>query len=526
MGTAAILSTVALVIYLTLATYVLSRDVGAALNRVFSLVCLSLAMWSLGYAIAHQAGPQDAELYWAGYAISAVGWTNCASFLVHFFLLVTRNRWARRWWAIVLVYAPGAFFLVSNFVGHFMVREIRMTSLGWVEVVAESPYVWAFATYSQSFLVFGIAVCWRWGRRSRVPRERRQATLMVSTGIAVLAAISLFELVLPSTGLLHLPVLSPVFVLVWIVGIAVGMVKYQLMTVTPATAADEILRTMIDALVICDPDRKILTVNEAACALLGARAPELVDRPLGDVIPEIARVGERDLIAALEQAPIRNRDCVFENAAGTRIPLSMSATLIRDRDGVTAGAVAVLRDITEIKQAQDNLQHLAHHDTLTGLANRLLITDRLEQAIARAVRYKHIVGVMLLDLDRFKRVNDTHGHALGDMLLRAVAGRLSSAIRSTDSVGRLGGDEFVVVLPDLGSPQDAVSVALRILDGFRNGVTVDERALDVAPSIGIAMFPEDGRDLEALLKSADAAMYRAKAAGGNGYRFASEKGAA
>ncbi|MGH8633923.1 MAG: sensor domain-containing protein, partial [Burkholderiales bacterium] len=181
--------------------------------------------------------------------------------------------------------------------------------------------------------------------------------------------------------------------------------------------------------------------------------------------------------------------------------------------------LTLVNDITERKLAEERLLHLAHYDVLTSLPNRVLFYDRLKQALAQARRNEWITGVMFIDLDRFKNVNDTLGHAVGDKLLQLVSERLIRSVRTGDTVGRLGGDEFAIVLLNLSSPQDANLVAQKIMVSFKEPFKLAGDELYVTASIGITLYPDDSADQETLIKNADAAMYRAKDVGRNSYRF-------
>jgi diguanylate cyclase (GGDEF)-like protein/PAS domain S-box-containing protein len=180
-------------------------------------------------------------------------------------------------------------------------------------------------------------------------------------------------------------------------------------------------------------------------------------------------------------------------------------------------------EVFERMQAEQRIWHVAHHDSLTGLPNRTLLHDRLQQALAQGLRGRHRVAVMFLDLDRFKSVNDTLGHAIGDELLKHVADRLRGVVRAVDTVSRLGGDEFVIVLHEMSSPDDVVQVAEKILGALAPAVSIDGHQLRATTSIGISMFPDDGDEVFSLMKSADTAMYHAKAAGRNNFQFFASK---
>ncbi len=179
------------------------------------------------------------------------------------------------------------------------------------------------------------------------------------------------------------------------------------------------------------------------------------------------------------------------------------------------GSIAILYDITERKTAEEAIWHQAYHDSLTGLPNRILFKDRLNTALAQATRESHKLAVMFLDLDRFKNINDTLGHASGDKFLQSIAIRLTKCIRSSDTVARLGGDEFTLLLPHIHSEEDAFKIAQKIIDNFKEPWIVGGHEFYISPSIGISTFPNDGEDAETLMKHADTAMYRAKEQGNN-----------
>ncbi|RZA34464.1 MAG: EAL domain-containing protein, partial [Lysobacteraceae bacterium] len=201
---------------------------------------------------------------------------------------------------------------------------------------------------------------------------------------------------------------------------------------------------------------------------------------------------------------------------------------VAERTAELAGANALLQEeINERRQAEARVHHMAYHDSLTGLPNRALLSDRLECALRAAQRNYRQDGkgsqgrlaLMFLDLDRFKTINDSLGHATGDQLLREVARRLCTAVRDSDTVARLGGDEFVVLLPDVGGAQDCALVGDKIIEALATPFPLEGHSLHITPSIGICLCPDDGGDVETLMRHADAAMYHAKALGRNNYQF-------
>ena len=204
---------------------------------------------------------------------------------------------------------------------------------------------------------------------------------------------------------------------------------------------------------------------------------------------------------------------------GDVYPKWLSIDAMRDADGRVTHYVGVSSDISRFKQSERDLERLAHYDALTGLPNRILFRDRLQQAIAMAQRQGTTAALLFLDLDGFKGINTTYGHRTGDALLAALAERLGACVRGSDTVARFGGDEFAVVLPSLTDSSAAAVVARKIRDGLTTPFVADGHQIAVTTSIGIALFPQDGDDIDDSLEYADTAMYQAKEQGRNGYRF-------
>jgi len=279
-----------------------------------------------------------------------------------------------------------------------------------------------------------------------------------------------------------------------------------------------------DAILSRNLERTILTWNAAAGRLFGWSAEEAIGNSISIIVPP-ERLGEnaryREMVHRGEPVPMYDTERLTKD--GRRIPVSMSQSPIKDADGRITGVSLIFRDITERKEAEEKIRHLAHYDGLTGLPNRELFYDRLGQTIAYARRDQHAVGLLYLDLDGFKAVNDAFGHDAGDDLLKAIAERMRWCLRESDTIARVGGDEFVVILPKDPRREDCVVVAEKLLEVFSTPFLLDraQREAVVRASIGVAAFPSDAEDTETLIKAADSAMYYAKQAG-NRYRFYDE----
>ncbi|MCW8905788.1 MAG: EAL domain-containing protein, partial [Sedimenticola sp.] len=279
-----------------------------------------------------------------------------------------------------------------------------------------------------------------------------------------------------------------------------------------------------EGVMITDVDGTILETNRACSDILGYTREELAG-----VNPSLFSSGRhdksyfRDMWHALAQTGRWRGEIWNRRKNGELFPEWLTISSVKDSCGKTSHYVGVFTDISQIKQSQEQLEHLGHHDSLTDLPNRLLLNERLEQAIRHAERHQTLLAVIFLDLDNFKHINDSLGHPVGDQLLQAVAGRLLDTIRQDDTVARIGGDEFVLLLEDIGPPEHAGLAAQKLARAFADPFQLQDHTIRVTASMGICISPEDGRDPATLLRNADSAMYRAKEEGRNTYQFYTEE---
>jgi diguanylate cyclase (GGDEF)-like protein/PAS domain S-box-containing protein len=267
------------------------------------------------------------------------------------------------------------------------------------------------------------------------------------------------------------------------------------------------------------PDGRFLYVNHAWQQVMGYSIADLSTRALTDILHEESRtpcLQEMERVMDGEKVTAVEKRLVASDGREVTVEGSLTCGF---KDGSPVAIWGICRDITERQQAQERLHHLAHHDSLTGLPNRILLTDRLLQAKALAHRLKQLVAVLFLDLDRFKIINDTLGHEVGDRLLQAVARRLKGCVREVDTVARIGGDEFVTVLVNIHEAGDAERIARKIIKSLSQPYQIDTHELFVTASIGISIYPADSEQGESLLKKADIAMFAAKGQGRNNFQF-------
>ncbi len=276
----------------------------------------------------------------------------------------------------------------------------------------------------------------------------------------------------------------------------------------------------LEGVMVTDARARILAINKAFTRITGFSEADALGNN-----PRLLKSGQhdkdfyRDLWATLEESGQWQGEILNRRKNGEVFPAGQTIKGVHNERGELTHYVAILSDITGIKQSQQKLDFLAHHDALTGLPNRLLFNARLSHALAHARRVGGQAAVLFLDLDGFKNVNDSLGHGVGDQLLCRVAERLKRELRDEDTIARLGGDEFAVLVDDVRHTEDAGRVAEKLRSAFEQNFHVDGHELFLSASIGISLYPEDGRDVVALVSNADAAMYRAKEHGRDNYQY-------
>jgi diguanylate cyclase (GGDEF)-like protein/PAS domain S-box-containing protein len=280
-----------------------------------------------------------------------------------------------------------------------------------------------------------------------------------------------------------------------------------------------------DAVVCTDISGNITFLNLVAEKMTGWAWEEAVGRPMDDVfriqdaLTRETTPNPMDVAVGLNRTVHLPANCILIRRDGFETPIEDSVAPIHDREGKATGAVIVFRDVSAARAMAEQMTHSAQHDFLTGLPNRMLLNDRVNQAIVLAPRHNKKVAVLFLDLDGFKHINDSLGHPIGDKLLQSIAKRLVGCVRNSDTVSRQGGDEFVVLLSEMEQQEDAAISAIRVLEAVAEAHSIDHHDLHLTASIGVSVYPDDGLDAETLIKNADTAMYQAKENGRQSYQF-------
>jgi len=286
-------------------------------------------------------------------------------------------------------------------------------------------------------------------------------------------------------------------------------------------ASEERYRTLFegsrDAIYITIRDGTFVDANQSALDLFGYTREEMITLNARQLYVNPTDV--RTFQKAIEQNGfVRDYEVLLRRKDGTEMPCLLTANVRDANDGSILGYEGIIRDITDRKRTEEELAYMATHDPLTGLPNRMLCNDRLTMALAHAHRNKKKLAVMMLDLDRFKEINDTMGHNVGDQLLQAVGNRLKELLRDSDTVARIGGDEFIIVLPEIARIENAILIAQRVLEIMQKPFVFDSYKVHITFSIGVAIYPDNGEDISTIVKNADIAMYHAKKQGRDNYQ--------
>lgn len=346
---------------------------------------------------------------------------------------------------------------------------------------------------------------------------RREVTLWAAIlcAVLVLAAIPAHHAVAEETHEIVLGRLSNLFSIFIAASLAMMRLRSERELRRVRRWAMTTLGSLAESVISVDPRGSVVFVNSAAERMLGRPREQLLFRPLGDVfiVRDAAGAPRPPIVELAELGIADSREALLFALGGRRIPIEYSRAAIATPGEPSMGDVIVFRDISARKEHEEAIRKLAYRDDLTGLPNRISLLDRFQLELAHARRGRTGLGVMYLDLDGFKSVNDIHGHEAGDHVLKVTARRLASTLRAGDTVARLGGDEFVLLLPAVSSVDEARRVGEKLVAAIEQPIEWPGSELNVSASIGLALYPLDGDEPETLLRRADKAMYRAKSAG-------------
>ena len=476
------------------------RRRGSPGRNSLCVAMLATAAWSFAYALELAAPNTGDRELWG--ALKYVGITILPAAWLMFALQYTgRVGRPSRWFLGALAIEPVIVVTLLAVPGtRHLIRSYPPGPPQRIPTASAGALYWPHVIYSNALVLTASAILLVTVMRVSRLYWRQSITLLVAICLPLIGnALADFN----APPFQHLdPSPLATSVAAWV--LVLGVLRYRLLDLRPV-ARTHVVETMRDAVLVADAHGHVVDLNPAAVQLLGRRVVELVGRPVAALLSDLAH-------------PIGFPDPgVYDMQVGSserKRDVELAVTPLEDARGATAGRVLVFRDVTERRELELELRRLASTDRLTGLPNRALFNDRLERALLMAKRRDTPVAVLFLDLDRFKIINDSLGHEIGDEVLRAVAQRLRRCLRAEDTLARLGGDEFAILLPEMANRRDIHLVTDKCLAALTAPELIGGHELTVNASIGVAVSPQDGADVQHLLRSADAAMYRAKARGG------------
>jgi diguanylate cyclase (GGDEF)-like protein/PAS domain S-box-containing protein len=482
---------------------------------------------------------------------ATICWSLMYCLMLHFALvLAEKDRFFSKPWYIALFYLPAVISIYLFYIYHPILEH----------QIVRLPYGWSYANltgngrlldiylplYASSYILAGVLLVLDWGKHSPLKREKKQAKIIAGTVIVVFLFSSLLDVILPVLGKPIVPSLTVSLIVIPIYGVWYSIKRYRLMNLSPQNVAADVLKTMKEGLVITDRNNRIRDINDGACLMLGYSREDLISKQMDCILTNYF-----DIPDGIHEVMLRRKD-------GQMLDVSLSSSTLLDEWNEPYGTVLIFQDVSEKKRIQKELlasydeleqkvlertrelnaanqdlkneiesraamereiRKLAYYDHLTGLSNKKMFIDYVNGVIAKSQGKKLSMAVLYLDLDSFKMINDTLGHAQGDKLLKMVSERLVSVIRRSDPIARIGGDEFLILVQNRADESSATIIASRLNKAFRQQFVLDGNEVHITVSIGIALYPVDGEDAETLIKNADIAMYTAKEKGKNKYEL-------
>ncbi len=525
------------------------NDFNKKSNKIFFVMCLDLSFWALMDMLMSAVTDAGTATLFRRYAVFF--WGTFYSILLHFIIVLTKKeRLLNKPWAVLILYSPAAFSIyLYFFLKPVTSVDIVRLSSGWAFL---NPIgyglLWDnfFNLYYVSYVITSILLLWIWSKNTKLKREKKQSRIIMTALIIVMIMGSITDVILPQLVITLVPPLAIIFILLPIGSIWYSIRKYKLMNLNPDNLLLDVFKIMNEGLIIVSQEGIIQEVNKGALKLLGYDKKQLKDQPVEDIF-----IKEFD-ISELNDNSTFELDLLSKN--NEAIPALFSSSVLKDEFGDKYGYACIFQDLSEYKQIQNKLKeaydeleirvqnrtqelrnancdlkneitarismeekirNLAFYDHLTGLPNRRLFNDRLDNNILNYAVKEKTLAIMFLDLDSFKMINDTMGHARGDELLKQVAKRLTDALRKSDTVARVGGDEFFILVDNISGEEEINKISDKILNIFKQPFQFGNDEIYITTSIGIVLYPIDGKDSETLIKNADIAMYRAKENGKN-----------
>jgi len=505
-------------------------------NRCFFAIAIAIGFWSVGLAFSNIA--PDVATCEICRRIAAVGWGTIFACILHFFLVLTgKNNLLKKWWFYFLLYLPALICLLAYAIPSGLIPKpynLQHTEFGWVNVSTIADYTiwdWIFNAYYIGYSVTGIFLISQWGKKSSEPNIKMQS-LIISWSYLIALILATITDILLGNFYATLPQMAPVALLIPILGIYHAIEKYGLIVSEPATKRTNHIRIMISVtLYVVFTFMQVISSRSNSMVIIGGLSNIAFQGIITQIhlfisIYLVLMEGRPGYLTALllDAWSILNLSSfMIRQKTPQQLPGFISylgilfiLRLISSYQRRTAAYIEEInRQKKNLEESEKKLYRMAYFDSLTGLHNREWFVEYLNKSIHAAQRRLSLIGVIFIDLDSFKSINDTMGHSFGDYALKLLSSRLSSCIREEDAIARFSGDEFLIMVSDLKNLEDLHKITDRIMKVFHAPVALQDIEYFITASVGVAVFPEDGLNAETLIKNAEIAMYSAKNKGRN-----------
>ena len=516
-----------------IAILVLQNNHKAHANRCFFALIASVVVWSAGLALATPASDAETSEIWR--RVSALGWGAFYGIVLHFILIITgRRKLLNKWWFYILLYFPAAITILSFAIPsgiNPMPYQLHRTEFGWSNIAVNNIWDFIFYIYYISYIITSLVLVLRWGQKSSDKNIKTQSRIIFFSFVSTFVLASITD-VLMSAWAVKLPQMAPIIMLIPITAIYYAITKYGFIVSEPITNKAKYLNIIICIILyigltfllslLSRENVTIKKMNIEPAALRGIIANLQMFISVYLVIKE-DKPGYVAAILLNSFVTILAIIHAILNASTGPIPGIMSylgvflviVLIIGYKRRTSLHIEKIEEQSKSLKESEKKLHHMAFYDSLTGLPNKALFINRLDQAIFTAQRNASLIGVIYIDLDTFKSVNDTMGHTAGDLVLIKIAERLSSCLRKEDTISRFAGDEFLIQIVNIKKVEDLYKISDKILNTFKSVINVGNNEFFITPSMGVSVYPVDGENSETLIKNADIAMYAAKSNGKN-----------
>ena len=524
MNLLSLITTFAAFSFIFMAYQILHLNPREPLNRLSAIVDLCFAIWAMSFAFMFSAATADQAFFWN--KIGSIGYIMFGVFALQFFVtLAGESKAMNRPGILIIIYALPAILLIRNFADTVAAAGMTPSLVGWGWTYLsnyQSVWFWLYVVYLTSYFAIAFVIAARWARKTRRIRLNRQVRfLILSVGIMLLFGLAT-DLILP-VFTPFLPPLCILLLLIWGYSSRYVIRIFKFVSLIDAATPELILRTVTNPILMTDSKGIIKSCNQACIELLKFSSEQIIDRPFSDFYQSGAYDHSRVSLLMREKT-LRNVGIDLVDANGQVIHTLTTLSVAENKPFGIVGIVASIHDVSHMKLSElalslnnekyrklsEHLVRIANYDELTKLPNRRMFFDKLDYALAEFSRTNIGFALVFIDLDGFKSVNDSYGHAVGDQILKVVADILLAAVRKNDLVARVGGDEFVLLIKECSQNSMLENLLLRIREKFDKPMIIGDHICPIGISLGISRCPEDSETADELLRLADELMYHEK----------------